>query len=189
MRISSSSSPPVRRSTSASDPDIPEAVTPADVDRRSLISEFQRAAHPRMSRSWMQAGGFEPRPALAIDNIEARIAAVAAGLGMGFIPRPTNGEGPSLEGTVLRPLDPPLVRTLGLVERRDKPDNPALRAVREAIMTLSNLHRPEARAEPISTDDVRSERLSHKAMDRKARGFGVLRSRISLESPPSGASI
>ena len=30
----------------------------------------------------------------------------------------------------------PLVRTLGLIQRRDKPDDPALRAVRSMLLTL-----------------------------------------------------
>jgi DNA-binding transcriptional LysR family regulator len=144
----------------ASETDIPDRITPADVDRRALISEYQRPQHPRMSRSWMQAAGFEPRPALVLDTIEARIAAVAAGLGMGFIPKPATGEGPSLAGTVLRPLDPPLRRTLGLVQRRDRPDNAALRLVREAILTLSNLPCAEASASSRPARDSRLRPMS-----------------------------
>jgi len=65
-----------------------------------------------MSRAWMKAGGFEPRPTLVSTTWKRGIAAVAAGFGMGFIPRPVGDEGPSLDGTVMRPLDPPLIRTL-----------------------------------------------------------------------------
>jgi DNA-binding transcriptional LysR family regulator len=123
----------------ASEIDIPSAITPADVDRRTLISEYQRGDRARMSRGWMKAAGFEPRPAMVFDAIEARIAAVAAGLGMGFIPRPVGNQGPSLAGTVLRPLDPPLIRTLGLVQRRNRRDDLPLRLVRDAILALANL--------------------------------------------------
>jgi hypothetical protein len=35
-----------------------------------------------------------------------------------------------------RPLDPPWSRTLGLVQRRDKPDDKALRYGRQALLTL-----------------------------------------------------
>jgi hypothetical protein len=36
-----------------------------------------------------------------------------------------------------RPLRPSISRTLALVQRRDKPDDAALRIVRSALMTLS----------------------------------------------------
>jgi hypothetical protein len=39
---------------------------------------------------------------------------------------------------VVRPLMPALSRTLAYVQRRDKPDEPALRIVREALMTLGD---------------------------------------------------
>jgi len=121
------------------DKDIPAVVTPADVDQRTLISEYQPGDRCRVSRAWMRAAGFQARPALVFDSVEARIAAVAAGLGMGFIPRPVGNEGPSLAGTVIRPLDPPLIRTLGLVQRCSKPDGFALQIVKKAIAMLSNI--------------------------------------------------
>ena len=45
-------------------------------------------------------------------------------------------------------LDPPLVRTLGLVEKRGRAKPPALRIVREAIMTLRSDEMVERQAEP-----------------------------------------
>ena len=123
------------------DNDIPAVITPADVDRRTLISEYQPGDRCRVSRAWMRAAGFQARPALVFDSIEARIAAVAAGLGMGFIPRPASNRGPSLAGTVIRPLDPPLIRTLGLVQQRGKSESSSLRIVKKAILMLSNMER------------------------------------------------
>jgi DNA-binding transcriptional LysR family regulator len=122
----------------ATERDLPSVITPADVDRRTLISEYQRGDRARMSRAWMKAGGFEARPAMVFDTIGARIAAVAAGLGMGFIPRPEGEHGPPLAGTVLRPLDPPLIRTLGLVQRRNRQEDLPFRIVRDAILALAN---------------------------------------------------
>jgi DNA-binding transcriptional LysR family regulator len=132
----------------ASETDIPPAITPADVSRRTLISEYQRGDRARLSRVWMRAGGFEARPAMVFDDVQARIAAVAAGLGMGFIPKPIANQGPSLAGTVLRPLDPPLIRTLGLVQRRSRSDSRALCVVRDAILTLANIEPPRAAGSP-----------------------------------------
>jgi DNA-binding transcriptional LysR family regulator len=130
----------------ATDADIPAAITPADVDRRPLILEYQRVPHGQLSRAWLRAAGIEVRPMLEFNTIEAITSAVAAGLGMAIIPSPAVTHGPPLNSIVVRPLDPPLVRTLGLVQRRDKPDNPALRAVRDEIMTLANAPAPDSMA-------------------------------------------
>ena len=56
--------------------------------------------------------------------------------GMAIVPGPAMSEGPPMNSVVVRPLDPPLVRTLGLVTRRGRAEPPALRIVCEAIMTL-----------------------------------------------------
>jgi DNA-binding transcriptional LysR family regulator len=123
----------------ATEPDIPPAVTPAYVDRRTLILEYQRVPHPRLCRAWLRAGGFEVRPAMEFDHVESIKNAVAAGLGMSLLPSPAVTRGPLANSIVVRPLDPPLIRTLGLVQRRNKPDSPALCAVRDEILTLANI--------------------------------------------------
>ena len=118
------------------EPDIPDAVTPAYVAGRKLILEYQRVPHQQLSRAWLRAGGVEPRPALEFDGIEAIRRAVAAQLGMAIVPGPAMTAGPPVNNVVVRPLDPPLQRTLGLVERQGRPKPPALKIVRDAIMTL-----------------------------------------------------
>jgi DNA-binding transcriptional LysR family regulator len=116
--------------------DIPAKMTPADVASRTLILEYQRVSNRQLSRAWLEAGGVEVRPAMEFDSIEAIKSAVSAGLGMAIVPGPAMSKGPQADGVVVRPLDPPLVRTLGLVQRRGRAEPPALRIVREAIMTL-----------------------------------------------------
>jgi DNA-binding transcriptional LysR family regulator len=123
----------------ATEMDIPCAVTPAYVDRRTLILEYQPVPHPRLCRAWLRGAGFEPRPVLEFDHVESIKSAVAAGLGMSLLPSPAVAYGPLANSIMVRPLDPPLIRTLGLVQRRDKPDSPALRAVRDEILTLANI--------------------------------------------------
>ena len=118
------------------DHSIPAKVTPADVAGRTLILEYQRVPHRQLSRAWLQAGGVEVRPAMEFDSIEAIKSAVSAGLGMAIVPGPAMSEGPPMNSVVVRPLDPPLTRTLGLVERRGRAEPPALGIVRDAIMTL-----------------------------------------------------
>ena len=118
------------------DHSIPARVTPADVASRTLILEYQRVPHRQLSRAWLQAGGVEVRPAMEFDSIEAIKSAVSAGLGMAIVPGPAMSEGPPMNSVIVRPLDPPLTRTLGLVERRGRAEPPALGIVRDAIMTL-----------------------------------------------------
>ena len=98
----------------ATEPSIPAKVTPADVaGLYLLILEYQRVPHRQLSRAWLQAGGVPVRPAMEFDGIEAIKSAVSAGLGMAIVPGPAMSEGPPMNSVVVRPLDPPLVRTLG----------------------------------------------------------------------------
>ena len=68
----------------------------------------------------VRAAGIEPRPAMEFDGIEAIKSAVAAGLGMAIVPSPAMSQGPPVNNIIARPLEPPLKRTLGLVERRGR---------------------------------------------------------------------
>jgi DNA-binding transcriptional LysR family regulator len=120
----------------SSEHDIPAKMTPADVASRTLILEYQRVPHRQLSRAWLETGGVGVRPAMEFDSIEAIKSAVSAGLGMAIIPGPAMSNGLPTDGVVVRPLDPPLVRTLGLVQKQGRAEPPALRIVREAIMTL-----------------------------------------------------
>ena len=119
--------------------DIPPVVTPASLAGRPLILEYHHVNQNRLSRGWLQAGGVEVRPALQFDGIEAIKYAVAAGLGVAIVPSPALNAGPPLNSIVARPLDPRLTRTLGLIQRHDKYDDPALRIVREAILTAADI--------------------------------------------------
>ena len=121
---------------SASADNIPAVVTPASLEGRPLILEYYRVNQNRLSRAWLRAGGITARPALQFDGIEAIKDAVAAGLGVAIVPRPALSGGPPVNSIIARALDPPLTRTLGLIQRHDKHDDPALRIVREALLTL-----------------------------------------------------
>jgi DNA-binding transcriptional LysR family regulator len=118
------------------DPHIPAVVTPTAIAAWPLILEYHRGKQLRLGRAWLSAGGIAAKPALQFDGIEAIKDAVAAGLGAAIVPAPALDDGRSKDRIAARPLDPPLVRTLGLIQRRDKPDDPALRAVRSVLLTL-----------------------------------------------------
>jgi DNA-binding transcriptional LysR family regulator len=69
---------------------------------------------------------------MEIESIEAITQCVGAGLGAAIVPLVAV----SAADVVVRPLRPRLKRSLAVIQRTDKPDEPALRYVREALMTL-----------------------------------------------------
>ena len=92
-----------------------------------------RSAAPTAgSRQWLDAAGVDARPAIELDNIEAIKNIVAAGLGMSIVPGAAIRERD--HHLITRPLDPPLQATFALIQRRTRPDNTALKVVREAVL-------------------------------------------------------
>jgi DNA-binding transcriptional LysR family regulator len=115
------------------DADAPRNVTPAFMAGRSLILDG-RSQIDGMVRGWLRAGGFEPKVVMEIGNFDSIRNLVAAGLGVSILP-PEVADGAVIAGGVgTRPLRPRLIRSMALVQRRDKPDEPALRVVRQALM-------------------------------------------------------
>jgi hypothetical protein len=57
---------------------------------------------------------------------------------MAIVPGPAMTRAPPLNSIIVRPLDPPLVRTLGLVQRKGRAETPAFKLVREAILALGS---------------------------------------------------
>ena len=83
-----------------------------------------------------------------MSEVEAVKVVVGATLGMAIVPAMSVAR-PS-DDIIIRPLNPPLTRTLALIHHRNKPDDSAFRIVRDAIMELSNIparkQRTKARA-------------------------------------------
>lgn len=120
----------------ARDLDAPEVVTPADFEGLPLITLPQHSNLAQVTRGWLRTGGVEMRPAMEIDSLDAIRKLVAARLGVALVPEASLPRDEAAEGIVSRPLDPPLALRLGLIRRRNAPDDPALAVVRDAIMTL-----------------------------------------------------
>ena len=111
------------------------------VTRRSrpdLIFLQTGATLRRQLDEWLAAGGVRTRPAMEISHTEAIKQTVAAGLGASLVPLCSVTGGYALPGLVVRPLRPALSWSLGLIQRRDKPNEPALHCVREALLTLAD---------------------------------------------------
>ena len=116
---------------------LPAIVRSADVASCPLILEYHRVNENRLTRAWLKDGGVEVKPALQFDRIEPIKDAVASGLGMAIVPCPALGRGQAIGSIVARPLDPPLTRTLGLIQRRDRRER--LRARRRPARHLLKL--------------------------------------------------
>jgi DNA-binding transcriptional LysR family regulator len=69
-----------------------------------------------------------------LGTVEALKSAVASNLGMAIVPEVSVAAHKS--DFIVRPLQPPLSRVLGLIEHRNKPNAPALEIVRNALLTL-----------------------------------------------------
>jgi DNA-binding transcriptional LysR family regulator len=116
---------------------VPKEITPDYVATQFLVLET--GAVSDLVLRWLSADRARvPQGSTRVSEVEAVKVVVAAGLGMAIVPamsvaRPT-------EDIIIRPLDPPLPRTLALIHHRNKPeDDTAFRIVRDAIMELSNI--------------------------------------------------
>ena len=74
---------------------------------------------------------------MELDNLEAVRRMVGAGLGASVVPASVVSEQHPGDDIAVRPLKPALTRTLVLAQRRDKPSDPALAHVREALLSLA----------------------------------------------------
>lgn len=115
---------------------IPAAVTPQALAGQRLILEYARANLKLLISNWLAFDGVEPGSAMELDNLEAVKEIVAAGLGASIVPQSAVADAQSRKALIVRPLQPPLVRTLAYIQQRDKPDEPALRIVRDELLTL-----------------------------------------------------
>ena len=115
-------------------PDVPDEVTPDYVARQNLLVEqAASAAHP-LVLGWLSAHASPPRAPTQLGTVEALKSAVASNLGMAIVPEVSVGMHRS--DFIVRPLRPPLSRTLALIEHRNKPNEPALEIVRNALLAL-----------------------------------------------------
>jgi len=64
---------------------------------------------------------------------------VSLGLGMSIVPDIAVAQ--PLADVVVRPLKPSIPYTLAVIERRNKPYDPALEIVRDALIQLGGAHR------------------------------------------------
>ena len=115
---------------------VPDVVDPETMRKWPLLLELGHARVKQMVVAWLTVDGAPPRPTMELDNIEAVVRMVEAGLGASLVPASIVTDAAHRRLLVSRPLDPPLYRQIGMILRADKPDTPALAHVRAALLTL-----------------------------------------------------
>jgi DNA-binding transcriptional LysR family regulator len=114
--------------------DVPDEITPDYVVQQPLLIEYARGAVHALVMRWLSGHMPLLRAAMHLGTIEALKTAVESNLGMSIVPDVAVARhSPDI---IVRPLRPPLPCTLALIEHRNKPNEPALEIVRNALLGL-----------------------------------------------------
>src|SRR5262249_54572823 len=112
----------------------PAKITPSYVARQPLGIEHTRGAGYALIMRWLAAELPLARAPMHLGTVEALKMAVKSKLGMSIVPDVAVGR--REDDLITRPLRPPVPCTLALIEHRNKPNEPALEIVRDAILRL-----------------------------------------------------
>ena len=113
---------------------VPDVITPAYVATQSLVLEHERGAVYALVTQWLAEELPLPGRPMLLGTVEAMKTVVSLGLGMSIVPNVAVAE--PVPNIIVRPLEPEIPCTLGLVERINAPKNPALDIVRAALLEL-----------------------------------------------------
>jgi DNA-binding transcriptional LysR family regulator len=109
-------------------------LSPAALARHPLILYERNGAVRAVIDGWFRRGGVRPRVVMELGNAEAIKKLVAAGLGLSVGSEVTVRSEVAAGRLVAIALDPPLARELGVVRRRDKPEDPVLETFLAALV-------------------------------------------------------
>ncbi|HEX2888929.1 LysR family transcriptional regulator [Vineibacter terrae] len=118
-------------------PDIPDLVTPDYVASQPLVLEHTRGAIHGLIMQWLSGQLPLAREPMRLGTVEALKNVVALGPCMSIVPDVAVAD--TLPGIVVRPLSPALPCTLGLAEHHNRPREPALDVVRQALLDLGTI--------------------------------------------------
>lgn len=115
--------------------DVPDVVTPDYVAQQRLVLEHARGAVNGLVTQWLSKQLPLPENPMLVATVEAIKKLVALKfLGMSIVPDVSvTDPAPDL---MVRPLRPAIPCTLALIEHCDKPNEPALEIVRNALLSL-----------------------------------------------------
>jgi DNA-binding transcriptional LysR family regulator len=114
---------------------LPQRLTASNLAKLPLLLSQPGSASRRITDRWFARGDATVSPAMSLGSAEAIKAMAIAGLGCGILSEmavSTEGR----EAFVVRPLSPPLHRTLGVVIRKDKRLSRGLKATYDALLGL-----------------------------------------------------
>jgi DNA-binding transcriptional LysR family regulator len=115
----------------------PPTLDAAALGRYPLIFDSTGATMHQIARNWFRAAGIEPRASMELGQAAMRNL-ISAGLGASILPIEAVMGDASSAPVVIRPLNPPLTRTLAIIRRSDKPEEPALTHVHDALYAIKN---------------------------------------------------
>ena len=144
---------------------LPDVITPGDVAKHHLLVEQQTSAAYALVIGWLAGHGSQTRQPMPLGTVEALKSAVASNLGMAIVPEVAIAAHSS--DFVIRPLRPALSRTLALIEHRNKPNEPALEIVRNALLVLRESGSSQSRS--VSVAGLRTSSMPKKKRNRAER--------------------
>jgi DNA-binding transcriptional LysR family regulator len=114
---------------------LPQRLTAANLAKLPLLLSQPGSASRRITDRWFSRGDAACVPAMTLGSAEAIKAMAIAGLGCGILSEMAvrDDRNPDF---IIRPLSPPLSRTLGVVIRKDKRLSKGLKAIYDALLGL-----------------------------------------------------
>jgi DNA-binding transcriptional LysR family regulator len=117
--------------------EVPDVITPAYAARQPLVLEHARGRVHALVTQWLSGQMPLPSRPMLLATVEAMKTVVSLGLGMSIVPDVSVAK--PVPNIIVRPLKPEIPCTLGLIERSNKPDDPALDVVRAALLELRTI--------------------------------------------------
>lgn len=121
----------------ADTPDVPRHVTPDYLARHRLLLESARAHIKAQVLDWLSPVTRQLRPAMLLDNFDTISRMVVVGLGASVVPASVVEDERRGGSLIIRPLRPRLQRTFGLIRRKDKALDGAMRIFEDAVLAAA----------------------------------------------------
>ena len=127
-------------------PNVPRHVTPEFLARHRLLLEAPQAHVKALVLDWISPATRQLRPAMLLDNFDTITRMVVVGLGASIVPASVVEGALRRKELIVRPLQPKLHRTLGLILHRKKVLDRAMRIFQDAVLgAKGNPRKPKPR--------------------------------------------
>lgn len=122
--------------------DAPEQITPEWLAQRALIAIKSGTQMHRLTAAWFGQAGLQPRVRMELGFPVAIKGLVGAGYGAAVLPLERSDDTALHEKMQWRPLNPPLLRHMGIVHRRRERQDGAVCEVLDALEAFSERASP-----------------------------------------------